>query len=234
MKSRAVDVTSNNIANASTNGFRASKQSFEALVVDTGSDDQMSKMAYAIDKGTYNDLSEGAVVQTGNPFDVAIQGDGFFAYERTDGRIAIGRDGNLSRSPEGELVTVSGHRILNNGGAPINVPADAGAISIAPDGTVSTAANGAIDQIGAFSEPGAARWQKIDGGMMVPREGEPALIPALDVTIRQGFSETSNVNPIMEMTTMIKQQRAYERAMGVADSANDLRAQTLQRLGRSA
>lgn len=231
---RAVDVTANNIANANTNGFRGSRVTFDSLIADTGTGDQMSEMAYSIDRGTYNDLTEGALVETGNPLDVAIQGDAFFAYERTDGRLAIGRDGNLSRTPEGELVTASGHRILNNGGAPINIPADSGPVSISLDGTVSTALNGVIDQIGAFAEPDAAFWQKLDGGMLAPREGDPALIPALDVAIRQGFSEGSNVNPILEMSNMIKQQRAYERAMGFADTANELRSQALQRLGRSA
>ena len=234
LKARALDVAANNIANAGTGGYKASRTSFESMVVDTGSRDEMSRMAYAMDKGTWNDMREGALVPTGNPLDIAVQGRGFFAYERSDGRVAVGRDGSLTLGAEGELVTASGHRILDAGGAPISIDPEAGAVSISADGTISTPEGGIVGRIGTFDEPDASRWMKIEDGMMVPRSGEPALAPALDGSVRQGVIESSNVDPIREMTSLIELQRAYERAMGVADSANDLRTQAIQRLGRPA
>lgn len=233
-ESRAADVSANNMANANTAGFRGSRVSFEEMVVSTGSGDAMDKMSYSIDKGTYNDLTEGGLTMTGGDLDVAIQGDAFFAFQRTDGRIAIGREGNLAMTPQGDLVTASGHSILNVGGAPINIPPDAGGVSIAADGTISTALGEVIDQIGTFAEPEADRWLRLDGSMMVPHEGDPALAPALDARVAQGFVEKSNIDPIREMTEMITLQRSYERAMNVANSADELRKTALQRMGRPA
>lgn len=233
MKARALDVTANNIANADTAGFRASRTSFESLVVDTGTRDAMAPMSYAIDKGTFNDLREGAVHPTGNPFDLALSGNGLFAYERSDGRIGMGRDGGFTLSTEGELVTASGHRLLDIGGAPIAIDPDAGAVTIAADGTISTPA-GVVARVGTFEEPDAEHWMKASDGMLVPRTGEPAMVPAIGTTLRQGFVEASNVDPIREMTAMIEISRSYERAMGVAEGADELRSQTIQRLGRPA
>lgn len=233
-ESRAADVSANNIANANTAGFKSSGISFEELVVSTGSKDAMDEMSYSIDKGTYNNLGDAGLIMTGNPFDVAIQGDAFFAFQRTDGQVAIGREGNLVTTMEGDLVTTAGHSILNVGGAPINIPPDAGQVSIAGDGTISSAAGEVIDRIGTFSEPGADRFMRLDGAMMVPREGQPTLAPALEGKIAQGFIERSNVDPILEMASMITLQRSYERAMNVANGADELRKDTLQRMGRPA
>lgn len=233
-EARWADVTANNIANANTGGFRSSSISFEELVVRTGAPGDMDKMSYSIDKGTYNDMSEGGLTQTGSPLDVAIQGDAFFGFLRTDGQLAIGREGNLALNLEGDLVTTSGHQILNVGGAPINIPPESGRVSIASDGTISGQDGAVIDRIGTFDEPDASRWQRLDGSMMIPREGEPALVPALESRVAQGFVEGSNVNPILEMTRMINLQRSFERAMNIANAAHELREETIQRMGRPA
>lgn len=232
MLQRASDITANNIANASTAGFRAAKVSFGEMVVDTGSKDAMAPMSYALDRGTYTDVSQGAMTPTGNPLDIAVQGTGWLAYERLDGQTALGRDGNLTVNAEGDLVTSAGHRVLDIGGAPINIPLEAGAVSIARDGTIAGADGEVIGRIGVFDSPEASDWKRLDGGMLAPREGVPALVPALDSTISQGFVEGSNSNPVLDMTTMISQQRAFERAMNVAQKADELRGQSLQRLGR--
>ena len=230
MMGRATDITANNIANANTDGFKAARISFEKMVIDTGSKDVMAKMSYGIDKGSWTDLSSGALLPTGNSLDMAIQGEGFFAYERADGRLALGRSGSFAVTAEGELATPTGARVLDIGGAPIQVPADGTEISVAADGTIS-AGGQVIAQLGVFSQPGIAGWQHLDGGMMVPREGEIALTPVMDPRVLQGHSEASNVSPVLEMTRMIEDQRAFERAVNMADAANELRGKTIQRLG---
>ncbi len=233
MKERALDVTANNMANANTQGFRSAKTSFDKMIVDTGSPGDLAKMSYSIDRGTYNDLSEGSLVKTGNPLDMAVQGDGYFGYQRRDGRIALGRDGSFSLSPEGDLLTSSGHAVLDAGGGPINIPPDAGQIFVGSDGTISTDQGTIVGRVGVFEEPDIALWQRLDAAMFVPREEKTLLTPALSPQVRQGFVEQSNVVPVVEMSNLISTQRAYERAMNIANGADKLRSELLQRLGRT-
>jgi len=231
---RATDLTANNIANANSNGYRASRISFDQMVVSTGSEDAMGKMSYSLDRNSYLDLTAGNITPTGGQLDVAIQGDTWFGYERLDGQIALGRDGNLALTAEGQLVTTQGHAILDIGGGPIEIPADAGDVVIGTDGTITSGDGDILGQIGVFAAQGAENWKRLDGGMIVPREGGTPLEPSLDPRVIQGHVEASNVSPIIEMTRMIDQQRAYERSMNLAEASDNLRKQTLQRLGRSA
>lgn len=232
MLERVSDVTANNIANANADGFRAKRASFETLVVDTQVDTPTRSLAYAIDKGTYVDLSQGGMSQTGNQFDIAIQGDGWFGFERQDGIVALGRGGSLVRDVEGNLVTPEGHTILDVGGGAINIPEDAGDVAIGKDGTITNGAGEVLGQVGLFEAPDVSKWQSLDGAMFKPREGDTPLDAALNAEIAQGFVEGSNVNPVMEMTRMIRQQREFDRTMHMADAANNLRKQTIERLGR--
>ncbi|WP_134680637.1 flagellar hook-basal body complex protein [Paracoccus ravus] len=233
MMERATDVTANNIANANTDGFRAAKVSFDQMVTDSGDWDDLSEMAYSLDRGTYNDMTAGPVLFTGGNLDLALQGEAYFAFRRQDGDIAFGRNGSFTLTAEGDLATAAGDLVLDAGGNAVNIPPDAGSLAIAGDGTISTEAGVVLGQIGAFSAPDIAQWQPLDGTMFAPREGNPALTLSLDATISQGYVEKSNVEPVLQMTQLISRQRAYERAMSMAESANDLRSETLQRLGRS-
>lgn len=230
---RANDVRANNIANANTAGFRSARAVFEELVVDTKTDTPMEKMSYVLDKGTYSDASQGAVTPTGNPLDLALQGSGWFAYEMENGDKAIGRDGSLTTNAQGELITTSGRPVLDAGGAPIALPAESGEITIATDGTISLANGEIVAQVGMFDAPDATAYARKPGGMLAVPDGQWPLVPSVGTVMLQGFSEQSNVNPIIEMTQMIGLQRAYERSMTMADSANKLRASTIERLGRT-
>lgn len=231
MLERATDITANNIANANTIGFRAAQPLFESLIVDTGAEGDTGSMAYAIETGTVSDLTAGALVPTGNPLDVALPGEGWLAYRTRDGQTALGRDGQLVISPTGDLVTASGDLVLDAGGAPMALPPDAGTLTIARDGTVTAADGGVLGQIGVFDEPGIASWQHLRGSLLVPREGQVALNPVLAPILMQGHLEQSNVSPITEMTRLISQQRAYERSMNLATVSDDLRKETLSRIG---
>lgn len=233
MIERSTDITANNIANANTDGFRGKLAFFGEMVADTRANDQMRDMSYALDRGSFADLSEGPLTPTGNPLDLAIEGNAWFAFARNNGDIALGRNGNFMLDPEGNLVTSAGHAVLDAGGGPINIPAEAGGVNVAPDGTITGIDGEVIAQIGLFEAPGIENWQALDDLMQAPREGETPLVPALDARMAQGFSEGSNVNPILEMSRMIGQQRAFERAMNMADAADQLRRDTIKRLGNS-
>jgi flagellar basal-body rod protein FlgF len=234
MMERATDVTANNIANANTVGFRASQPLFESLVVDTGAKGDAGRMAYAIETATVSDLTPGALVATGNPLDVALPGGGWLAYRTPEGQTALGRNGQLLLTDQGDLVTAAGDLVLDVGGAPITLPPDTGTVAIARDGTITAPDGGVLAQIGVFDEPGIAGWQHLRGSLLVPRTGEVGLIPALEPALMQGHLEQSNVSPIQEMTRLISQQRAYERSMSLATVSDDLRKETLSRIGRPA
>lgn len=232
MMERATDITANNIANANTTGFRASQPLFESLVVDTGADGDARKMAYSIETGTVSDLTPGSLTATGNPLDVALPGEGWMAYQTPEGQVALGRDGQLVLNAQGELSTAGGDLVLDAGGAPISLPVDGGSVTIAQDGTITAPDGGVLGQIGVFDEAGIAGWQHLRGSLLVPREGAVSLTPALNPVLMQGHLEQSNVSPIQEMTRLISQQRAYERSMNLATVSDDLRKETLSRIGR--
>jgi flagellar basal-body rod protein FlgF len=234
MIERANDVTANNIANANTEGFRAGRNAFEQMVVSTKSGTATDEMAYSLDVGTYSDLTEGALIQTGNPLDLALQGDAWFAFETTAGENTIGRGGSFVLSAEGDVLTASGDRVLDAGGAPLNLPLDAGDITVAADGTISNGAGEVLGQVGMFEAAQADTWPRRPGSAVAVPADQWPLLPSLNGSMLQGFSEQSNVNPILEMTKMITLQRSYERAMNLAESADKLRSTTLDRLGRSA
>lgn len=233
MIERSTNMVANNIANATTDGYRAKQAQFAELVADSRTDDQMREMSYALDKGGYLDLREGDLAPTGNSLDVAIQGDGWFGFLRDDGQTALGRTGRFALDANGQLVTPAGHAVLDDGGAPIIIPPETGDIHIAADGSISGADGEIIAMLGVFEAPGIERWRSLDGMMHVPQEGPAPLNPAVDARLVQGFAEGSNVNPVLEMTRMITLQRSFEQTMNLADTANTLRRQTIERLGRA-
>ena len=132
---RQMDLIANNIANVTASGFKAEALIYEPVVSDAGGG---QRLAFVQDVGVARDLRAGPMTQTGNPLDLAIQGPGYFAIE-TDHGTRYGRSGQFRLNESGELVTAAGDRVLDDGGAPVSLPVDAGPIALAADGTVSGA-----------------------------------------------------------------------------------------------
>jgi len=219
---REMGVVANNIANASTTGFRREGVVFSEFVAAMDQDPSLS-MAHA--SGRHVDLSQSTLSQTGGAFDFAIQGDGFFLIETPEGE-RLTRAGSFTPSAEGELVTPDGFRLLDAGGAPVFVPPDA-KVAVARDGTVS--ANGEpIAQIGL--------WQPSDPMTLVHQSGTlfqgGALEPVEDAEILQGMLEDSNVEPVGEIARMIEVQRAYEMGQKFLDAEDQRVRGVIQTLGR--
>ena len=231
MLERTLDVTANNLANANTGGFRASRNNFEELVADTQRSGEMEKLSYALDR-SYVDMAPGALEQTGNPLDLAIQGTAWFGYQGADGTVGIGRDGRFVLDQEGMLRTSAGLNVLDAGGGPVMIPPGSGDITVAADGTIVNQDGDVVGQVGLFDEPQIAAWLPSGSGMFVPPEGAADLADSIDSTMIQGYAENSNVNSVLEMTRMIDTQRAYDRSMTIANGADELRKQTLARLGK--
>lgn len=219
---REMGVVANNIANASTTGFRREGVVFSEYVAALDEDPSLS-MAHA--SGRHVDLTQATLAMTGGTFDFAIQGEGFFLIETPQGE-RLTRAGSFTPSPEGELVTADGYRLLDAGGAPIFVPPD-GKVALARDGTLS--ANGEpLAQVGLWrpADPLALRHQSgtlFDGG---------ALESVEDGRIMQGMLEDSNVEPVSEIARMIEVQRAYELGQKFLDAEDERVRGVIQALGR--
>ena len=216
-------VVAHNIANASTTGFRREGVIFSEYVRRTGDAPSLS-MAHA--SARHMDLRQAGITQTGGAFDMAIQGEGFFLLDTPDGQ-RLTRAGSFTPNAEGELVTMDGHRLLDAGGAPIFVPPDAGAVAMAPDGTLS-AGGEPLGRVGLWqpSDPLSLRHQ---GGTMFAAK---AVEPVEGGRIMQGALEDSNVNPVSEIARMITVQRAYEMGQKFLDTEDERARSVIQALGR--
>lgn len=220
---REMAVVANNIANASTTGFRREGVVFSEFVAALDEDPSLS-MAHA--SGRHVDLGQATVSQTGGQFDFAIQGDGFFLIETPQGE-RLTRAGSFIPSAEGELVTPDGYRLLDAGGAPVFIPPDAKAVALASDGTLS--ANGdPIAQIGLWRPADPLALTHQSGTMFAATELEPVE----GATILQGMLEDSNVEPVSEIARMIEVQRAYELGQKFLDAEDQRVRGVIQALGR--
>ncbi|HXS20212.1 MAG TPA: flagellar basal-body rod protein FlgG [Steroidobacteraceae bacterium] len=221
-------VISNNLANVNTTGFKQDRAVFEDLLyqnqtqagADTSQTTQ-SPSGMSIGTGTQvvateKDYSQGSLTQTGNPLDVAVQGQGFFQIQMPDGTTAYTRDGTFQTNAQGQLVTSSGYLVQPG----ITIPQGAQSVTIGSDGTVSVtlAGQSAATQIGQLqlanfiNPPGL---QPVGQNLLVqsassgsPQTGSPGQNGL--GTLSQGHLESSNVNVVEELVNMIQTQRAYE------------------------
>jgi len=223
-----MDVISNNLANVSTSGFKRSRAVFEDLLYQTirqpgAASSQQTQLPTGLQVGTgvrpvatARVFTQGALQQSSNSLDVAINGQGFLQVQMPDGTTGYSRDGNLRMDNQGQVVTSSGFPIL----PAITIPPNAQSITIGQDGIVSVTQAGSVapTQVGSlqltnFVNP--AGLQSIGQNLFTetaasgtPNAGTPGT-NGLGL-LNQGFVETSNVNVVEELVSMIQTQRAYE------------------------
>lgn len=219
-----MQVLANNIANASTTGYRQEGVIFAEYVHRAPGGPSLS-MAHASVRNI--SLRQGALSETGGRFDLAIEGPGFFLVETGAGE-RLTRAGSCALSATGDLVTPAGHRVLDGGGAPIFVPPDAPDFSVAADGTIS-AAGRPIGQIGLVRPADPADMVR-EGGTLLRADG--GVEPATGGRILQGFLENANVDPILQVARMIEVQRAYELGQSFLDADNERLREAMQALTR--
>ena len=226
---RSMDMSAHNMANASTAGYKTMQPLFEAVQPEGPED---AATSYVEDRGMYLDTSQGAFVATGNPLDLALSGSGWLSYQTDGGATAYGRDGRLTINADGQLSTLTGAPVLNQGGAPIALPQALGQdITISTDGSITDAEGAALGQIGIFRVPEADNLVPVGNGLYLYGDAGGDVTPATDTTISQGFIEQSNVQPVIELTRLMDIQRAYERAANLMSDSNDLTRQAIERLG---
>ena len=239
-----LDVTSNNIANVSTTGYKRVRAEFEDLMYQTerapgSSTGANTKNPTGVQVGmgvrtvaTQRMHDEGSLQQTGNPLDVAIEGNGFYPITLPNGQQAYTRDGTFKMDQEGRVVNSEGYALATD----INIPADAQSITIGADGVVSVilpnepepAQLGQI-QLATFANPAGLSTMGKNLYTETAASGTPILSnPGQDGTgtLSQGALELSNVKVVEEMIDLISGQRAYEVNSRVIKAADEMLQQT--------
>ena len=225
---KEMQVVANNVANMSTTGFRREGVVFTEMI--EALPNEGGGIAMAAARARFSDPSQGAVKQTGNPMDLAIQGRGYFMVETPDGN-RLTRAGAFAQNTEGEMVNPDGYRLLDVGGAPIFIPPDAAVVSVAQDGTVSADGN-PLAQVGLFEVEDENAMTRQFGTLFNPGEAEPLAMEG--AVVLQGFIEGSNVNPVTEMARMIEVQRTYEMGMKFLENEHERIKNVTRTLGQRA
>jgi len=241
-----LDQISNNLANVSTNGYKRASVVFEDLMYQNlrqagAASSEQTSLPTGLQVGlgvrpvaTSRSFTQGNLQQSANPLDVAVRGNGFFQIQLPDGTTGYTRDGSFQVDAQGQLVTNNGYAVQPG----ITIPANAQSVSVGADGTVSVTLPGQAQaqsvgqiQIASFVNPAGLEPK----GMNVYAEtaasgGANAGAPGANGlgSLQQGFVETSNVNVVEELVSMIQTQRAYELNSKAIQTSD----QMLQRLGQ--
>jgi len=241
-----LDVISNNLANVGTNGYKRQVAAFEDLLYQNmrqagASSSQQTQLPTGLQLGTGVQLvatprifTQGNLQQTGNQFDMAINGNGFFQIQMPDGTTAYTRDGTFHVDSAGQLVNNSGFALS----PAVTIPAAAQSVTIGADGTVSVTLQGqaASQNVGAvqlasFINPAGLESKGQNLFIETAASGTPSANTAGTNglgTLQQGYVETSNVNVVQELVSMIQTQRAYELNSKAVSTSDQMLARLSQ------
>ena len=235
-----MSVIANNLANVNTHAYKRARATFQDLLYQNvrqvgAQSSQVTQLPSGLMLGTgvravatAKLFSQGNIAQTDNPFDVAVQGRGFFQVLLPDGTLAYTRDGSFQVDAQGQLVTASGYPVQ----PAITIPSNAQSITIGADGTVSVRLPGQPDpsqvgqlQLADFVNP--AGLQPMGENLFLessasgsPQTGTPG-VNGLGQLV-QGAVETSNVNVVQELVSMIETQRAYEMNSKAVETSDQM------------
>ncbi len=234
---RELEVVANNIANLNTTGYKADGSVFEEFLMPGASADQFQaadrRMSYVQDRATWHNFSPGPLKQTGNPLDVAIDGDAFLVVQTARGE-RYTRNGALQINATGQLVTSTGDPVLGDGGPILFQPTDHDT-SINPDGTITvreganTLSDSARGKLRLVSFDRAGQLQK-DGSSLFAAPNGVASQPAPKARLVQGAIEQSNVSGVVEMARMIEVTRTYTQVAGMLQQTSDMRRSAIDKL----
>ena len=200
-RTQALDTAAGNLANAQTPGYRAEREYFRSAVLGSNAlDSQLGRTLnnFGLLGGDRLNLAQGALQQTGNPLDLAIEGQGFFAV-RTSAGVRYTRDGGFHRSQQGMLVTGSNEPVLSSSGQPVPVPP--GEVSVGADGVLSVA-GGAVGTVGVFVFPASVQISAEGGNRYAAPEGVAGALSKV-AAIHQGAIESSNQDAIQGTLDLI-------------------------------
>jgi flagellar basal-body rod protein FlgF len=215
---RRLETIANNVANTNTPGFRADEIRFETLLSRQAND----PVSFVKLGDTFLNRVSGGVSATGNPLDVAIDGDAWLSISTKAGTVYT-RDGRATLSTTGELQSVTGAPFLDPGGAPITVDPAAGPITISREGRILQ--NGRqLAALGLFTIPTSAKLTRVENSGVMPDVPAEAVVDFARVGVLQGHVESSNVDPVKEISRMITVQRSFDAmttTLGTVESIFD-------------
>ena len=222
-----------NLSNASTVGYRAMEHRFRSVPVQG---EGAPTRAFVVDASVADVFEQGPMMATGRPLDVAVRGDGWIAVQTANGQEAYTRAGNLQVNANGQLQTAGGLTVLSKGG-PIAVPPD-NSITISPDGTVSVVplfgTPNNVNDVGRIKlvNPVSETLVRGDDGLFRTRGGQPAESDE-NVRLAPETLESSNVNPVDAMVSLISLSRQFEMQIKMLQSADSNAAKASQILSMS-
>lgn len=226
---RSTQVLANNLANADTPGFRAERAVFAEFLQPRAGDAPPGDRgaAYAIDRATWRDTAGGSISTTGNPFDLALKGDGFFAVETPRGE-RYTRAGRFVLAGDGKLTDAEGNAVLDARGTPIVLGPNDTRVEVRGDGSVRSE-NGPVGQLRVvrFDDPqklraeGARLYASDDSGTPAERPG-----------VVQGAVEGSNVQSVAEITTLTAQMREFQFATQFVEREGERLQSAVERILR--
>ena len=229
---RSMDVIANNMANINTTGFKRESMKFEEYIQQSPPAEGeigTQRISFVQDKGTLRDLTQGAISHTGAPFDMAINGKGYFTIQTPNGDTRYTRNGHFTLDGNGQIVTEDGGVLQGDGGA-VAITNDDGDIHIAQDGTI-TGARGQLGKIKLVTFANEAALNK-EGSSLYSTTQQPQ--PVETPMIQQGSLEGSNVQPVLEISHMLDVMRAYQTTANLTQSQEDLKRNAIDKLGSAA
>lgn len=219
----ALAVRGNNLANANTTGF---KSDFEQARAMQAYGDGLPSRVFAMRENPGQNFDPGALKTTGRDLDIAVANQGWISIQDGDGQEALTRDGNLTVSAAGVLQTMTGHPVLGNNNQPIILPLPVEKVNINKDGTVEVRPQGAppdgMEEVNRIklSNPERDELRKGTDGLF-RLNGNAPIVADATVEVVKGALESSNVNPVLEMTQMINLQRNYDMQVKMMRTAED-------------
>lgn len=225
-----MDITANNLANMNTTAFKREQIAFREYVMEAKgmSSTEFADTSFVQDYGVSRVMLEGALIDTGNQFDVSISGQGFLMVEGKDGEPRYTRNGRLALDDSGRLITQTGEAILDSTGNDIVLSTSDTNISIAKDGTI-TSESGLRSQLALVTFADEQALKKVGDGLFSTTQ---EAVPATNARFNQGTLESSNVIPVMEITRMVQIVNSYQTAGKLLEQNQDLERKTVERLGR--
>ncbi|WP_442754944.1 flagellar basal-body rod protein FlgF [Methylocystis sp. JAN1] len=222
---RRLTTIAENVANASTIGFRATGVSFDTVL----SRASATPTAYASAGTDYISRTSGGLIKTDNPFDVAVIGDAWLAIQTPQG-VAYTRDGRLRMLETGEVQTLLGYPVLDAGNSPIVLDPTAGPPTIFRDGMIHQS-DRQFGAIGLFEIDEAATLRRAENSAVIPSIPATAVVNFSKNGVAQGHLESANVNPVAEITKLIMAHRAFESATAAYDLMDGAQRNVVRTLG---
>ncbi len=228
---QALDITADNLANVGTPGYKAEHVLFTDWLSRQGSatggaSAGETSVAYVQDRATWRDQTTGTLTHTGNPFDLALTGNGYFTVMTPNGP-RLTRNGRFGLMPDGTLADDAGNAVLNTTGQPIKLSPTDTDVAIAGDGTLSSSLNGQLGKIGAV-QPSDPMRVTAEGGSLFRADVPTAPVAAPGVV--QGAVEDSNVRPVLEITRMMDGLRQFQFVSEMVQAEDDRQQSAIDKL----